>query len=87
MVNASYMEERTPAHEIGHATFKLYHPDGSQCNDIDDQGWKKDKLEKPYINDKYNFMNSGCLYESKTVNKMNEFRIRKYQWKYIRDGK
>ncbi|MDF1696543.1 MAG: hypothetical protein P1U56_11945 [Saprospiraceae bacterium] len=73
-------KERTISHELGHGVFSLFHPD-------DNGGVKNDALEAEVDSDKYNIMNSGNIYNKKTVKKIKEYRLRKYQWKYIRDGK
>jgi len=71
---------RTIPHELGHGVFSLYHPD-------DKGGVENDDLDAKVKTDKYNFMNSGLIYSCCTKKKINEYRLRKYQWKYIRDGK
>jgi hypothetical protein len=82
-------KERTVSHEIGHGVFSLYHPD-------DNGGVNYDLLSGYVKSDEYNFMNSGNIYyydatlpclPNGTVKNINEYRLRKYQWKYIRDGK
>ena len=52
-----------------------------------DNGWEYDRLTNPEAGDFYNFMNSGRIYENNTTHDINKYRMRKYQWTYIRDGK
>jgi hypothetical protein len=75
---------RTISHEIGHAKFELYHPDVGEGSET---GWILDDLESPEVDDYFNFMNSGFLYNEKTTHDISKYRLRKYQWKFIRDGK
>ncbi len=82
VISETQMKDWTVPHELGHAKFDLYHPDGSPYLPDGDEGWKKDKLKGKVTSDKYNFMNSGCLQNSFNT-KLNDFRIRRYQWKKI----
>lgn len=70
---------RTFAHEIGHAVFGLRHPDNDPAalNPITSGG---DDLNAQEYGDKYNFMNSGKLFDAKPVSNISHFKIRKYQW-------
>jgi hypothetical protein len=87
-LHSTEFKERTISHEIGHGVFSLWHPD--------DNGGKNDGLLNHVDCDQYNLMNSGNIYyynpilpclPNGTVKKIKEYRLRKYQWKYIRDGK
>ena len=75
------------SHEVGHAKFKLYHPDGSTCQPSGtDLGYSLDNLENHVTNDNFNLMNSGCI-QNIVNTKISNFKIRRYQWDYIRNGK
>ncbi|MFT6337889.1 MAG: hypothetical protein ACJATI_004656 [Halioglobus sp.] len=84
MVSELKQSDRTIAHEVGHAKFQLFHPDGSGGSE---KGYKNDGLKVPVSNDYYNFMNSGVLYPHNTNTDVTKYRVRRYQWKFIHDGK
>jgi hypothetical protein len=73
-------ENRTISHEIGHARFYLFHPDVT--TDCGGNGWSNNGLINPVNSDAKNFMNSGCTQFLFTTS-INNFIIRKYQWKKI----
>jgi hypothetical protein len=67
---------KTIAHELGHARFGLFHPDGTHCiPKSNDNGYKYNGLEIPVISDTFNLMNSGC-FPSGLI-------LRRFQWKII----
>ncbi len=69
---------RTIPHEIGHAKYKLNHPDGD--------GYIIDNLHGKVDTDKYNIMNSGPLYQLLPISSMSDFRLRRYQWTLIQEN-
>jgi len=78
MINTNMDVRRTVSHELGHAAFNLYHPnDSGSINDGFENG--------PTDEDKFNLMNSGYIYNTKTTHNIYNYRIRKYQWKTIHD--
>ncbi len=79
-LNPETYRPRTLPHEVGHGMYSIFHPD-------DQGGVNHDKLSSKVKSDRYNFMNSGKLYNCCSVKNVQENRVRKYQWKYIRDGK
>jgi len=72
--------DRTIPHEVGHGVYSIFHPNTKY-------GKTYDKLLNYVKSDIYNYMNSGGIYKCCTVKNIDEYRVRKYQWKYIRDGK
>lgn len=86
VVSVLQMKNWTVPHEVGHAKFELYHPDGSACLSGGEEGWKIDKLKAKVTSDKFNFMNSGCLQNTFNT-KLSDFRIRRYQWIKIKKKK
>jgi hypothetical protein len=81
-VNYSLATIHTYPHEIGHARYDLYHPDGTEMSNGDpDVGWEKDRLKFPAPGDDRNFMRSG----QSGLSSLNfyKFIVRQYQWEKI----
>jgi hypothetical protein len=74
-VDANNYGPKTIAHELGHARFNLFHPDGTHCEDKDDIGYTYNGLRKRVTRDEFNIMNSGCFSRG--------FIFRRFQWKII----
>lgn len=82
-INLKNQRNSTISHEIGHALYGLVHPDGA---DYEENG-----LQDTTTQDFYNVMNSGKLFNSdnklnKTTKKIEEFKVRKYQWTKIHEN-
>ena len=77
-------KDRTIAHEIGHAKYGLGHPDGSiDCTAEGENSYLQDGLMSEYNGDKFNFMNSGCMYGPESDNdelNIMDLLVRRYQW-------
>jgi hypothetical protein len=77
-VDANTFRIKTIAHELGHARFGLWHPDGSYCKkNSGDDAYKYNGLKKPTNknDDPLNLMNSGCFPSGNL--------LRRFQWKII----
>jgi len=76
-VNMSEHNDRTIAHEIGHAVFGFAHPNQKM------PAMEQDGLQDSTNLDFYNFMNSGDIYINKTTHEIDEYQLRKYQWNKV----
>lgn len=85
-VSRAKSEDRTIAHEIGHARYNLGHPDGSincQGGGSGDNSHTQDGMTSKYNGDIFNFMNSGCMYGAESDNdelNISDLIVRRYQW-------
>jgi hypothetical protein len=69
-INYSQQFDRTIAHEIGHASFGIFHP-----NDVE-------AIDHNNLQDS----TSMDFYNLKTTHKIDEYKVRKYQWNEIQNN-